>query len=241
MAGLDLMLILKCCGHSEEDAEINSIISQAQFYGYQPIIKSPCDIESLEEDLREGIRYKYLFLSAHGDENGFQNESDSLNVSWSDFGRIICETECLSEEAILLLSCCRGGLNEIAYEMFDSCPYIEYICGPRQNIESSESIIGFSILLFNMIYRGLDPVLACDYIEKGVNIRFKCFDRMETMSDPGYLLRMPVEVVQERNEPTHVININADSFLLKSNTPKEVLEIFRESINRLIDEKTQVM
>jgi len=233
---MDKMLILKCCGHSEEEDEINNIISQSNLYGFETIIKSPCDIKSLQEDLVTDDKYKYIYLSAHGDSESFGNSTETLDVPWLKFAETICLSECLTKDAILLLSCCRGGLNEVAYTMFWSCPDIQYICGPRQNIESSESMIGFNILLFNMIYRDLDPLVACDNIRSGVNIRFKCFDRLETISESGYIL---FKSEQEQNTTTTTINnyFKTDSFFFDKETPFKAIEILFEIYKEKYEER----
>lgn len=217
------MLILKCCGHSQEEEEIENIISQSKLYNFEVTVKSPCDIESLKIDLNSGEKYKYLYLSAHGDADGFANTSESLNVPWLEFSIAICESECLTEDAILLLSCCRGGLNEIAYVMFWSCPAIQYVCGPRQNIVSSESIIAFNILLFNLTYRNLDPILSCENIIHGVNIRFKCFDRLETISEAGYVLFKQTQ--EDDSNKIQNIYVNDGHTMFKKNISIDVLEI----------------
>ena len=113
-------------------------------------------------------------------------------MTWLDFGKLVCETDCLNSNCILLLSCCRGGLNEVAYDMFWMCSDIEYIVGPRQNLTSSDLLIGFNLLLYNLEHRGVDPIVACEKVLSGTDIRFKCFDRMETMSDPAFLIRKQI-------------------------------------------------
>jgi hypothetical protein len=147
------------------------------------------DYESLEKALKSNGKFDYIYLSTHGGSNGFCNETKTLNVRWLEFGELICSTECLKEESILLLSCCRGGLNEVAYDMFWNCLKIEYVVGARQSLASSDLLIGFHLLLYNLEHRGIDPIVACDKVLKGTEIRFKCFDRMETESDPAYLER----------------------------------------------------
>lgn len=184
------ILVLKCCGHGEEDKEIASIVSLSLLHNFDVTVKTPCDNNEFYDALGHGEKYDYLYLSAHGDAEGFNHQNNEINMSWSDFGDAICTSECLKENAVLLLSCCRGGLNEIAYDMFEICDKLLYVCGPRQSVQSAEAIIGFEILLFNMVYRDIDPIVACEKIKLATDIRFKCFDRMETLSDPAYIKRM---------------------------------------------------
>jgi hypothetical protein len=66
---------------------------------------------------------------------------------------------------------------------------IEYVVGARQSLTSADLLAGFHLLLYNLEHRGVDPIVACDKVLKGTDIRFKCFDRMETESDPAYIAR----------------------------------------------------
>lgn len=233
------MLVLECCGHSDEPAEIKSIMSNSSLYGYSVEVQKPkCQVEFIES-LKSGIKYDYIYLSAHGNANEFGNNSN-IRINWLEFGAMICETECLKSGGILLLSCCRGGLNEIAYDMFFSCPFISYICGPRQSVLSVESIIGFNILLYNIIYRDVDPLVACEKIKLGTDIRFKCFDRSETISDINYLEREKINkrkttlyYIPEDDE--YAVKIFApNNIMLGSETTKEDLETIKFHIDKKI-------
>lgn len=189
-------LILKACGHKDEDLEAESIKSLASLYEMN--VKTICveNYDSLYQALTNNGQFDYIYLSSHGDNEGFGNELQTLDVKWIDFGTLICNAECLKENCILLLSCCRGGLNEVAYDMFWNCGNIEYVVGPRQNLASSDLLIGFHLLLYNLEHRGIDPIVACDKVLSGTEIRFKCFDRMETASDPAFIARC--KMLEER-------------------------------------------
>jgi hypothetical protein len=182
-------LILQACGHKDEPLETDNIRTQAELYGMTTIVKCINDSNILKQVLENSGSFDYIYLSTHGDEAGFCNESRSLNMNWGELAGLICETNCLKESSILLLSCCRGGLNEVAYDMFWHCPNIEYVVGPRQSLTSDDLLIGFNLLLYNLEHRHVDPIVACEKVLKGTDIRFKCFDRMETMSDSAYIVR----------------------------------------------------
>lgn len=182
-------LIIQACGHSDEPLEIENIKAQAELYDMNTIVKCVNDNDSLKLVLKNSGQFDYIYLSTHGNEEGFCNESQTLAMKWFDLGGLICEYNCLKSDCILLLSCCRGGLNEVAYDMFWNCGKIEYVVGPRQSLTSADLLIGFNLLLYNLEHRKIDPIVACDKVLNGTDIRFKCFDRMETMSDPAYIAR----------------------------------------------------
>lgn len=91
----------------------------------------------------------------------------------------LANSACMNEDSILMLSCCRGGLMEIAYTMFLTCLKICYVLGPRQSLTSADMHICFGIFLYNMEIRSADPVVACEKIKLATDQRFSCYDRQE--------------------------------------------------------------
>lgn len=71
--------------------------------------------------------------------------------------------------------------------MFHNCSSISYIVGPRQSLTSSEMLISFSVLLFNIEVRRIDPIVACEKIKLSTDLRFICFDSLEIMSDYNFV------------------------------------------------------
>ena len=181
------ILILRACGLQDEKHECDNIISQAKLYDLDVHDYCPKTNTELEEALRKDIVYDYIYLSSHGNVNGFGNEEGSIEYSWLDFGGILCETECMKEDCVVMLSCCRGGLNQVAYDLFFCCPKIAYIVGPRQSLCSRDMLISFNILLYNLEYRLVDPIVACEKIKLATDIRFICFDRLETECQTDYI------------------------------------------------------
>jgi len=230
MKSKDSMLILQCSDHKQELEEIASIKAQSKLYEFDIKVKKPRTARAMRYALRTKEKYDFIYISAHGDASGFNNQDKSFKMSWLDFAYEICVTECLEDNGILLLSCCRGGLNEIAYDMFWGCPLISYICGPRQELESLESIIGFNILLFNITYRNLDPIVACERIKLGSQIRFKCFDRLETIGEPAYIMRTEFYESEEAKDEPKLLS-NATLKELKSIKEEVELEIKKRRNN----------
>jgi hypothetical protein len=197
------MLILRACGVQDENKECVNIKAQAELYGINVCDECPQNNEDLINLLIRGIKYDYIYLSAHGDAEGFCNEERTVDLSWMDFGTELCSSMCMNEDCIVLLSCCRGGLNQVAYDLFYCCFKIAYVVGPRQSLYPHDMLIGFNILLYNLEHRGVDPIVACEKIKLGTDIRFVCFDRLETESEPAYLMHIKqysFEELQQLNE-----------------------------------------
>ena len=141
------MLIIKACGVNEEENECKIIETQASLYGIKSKIIEPKNKAQLEEMLKTASPYDFIYVSTHGNDEGMCNKDESLDVSWIEFGLLLCENRTLSENSILMLSCCRGGLNQVAYDLFNSCPDITYVVGPRTSLAAKQMQICYSILL----------------------------------------------------------------------------------------------
>ena len=173
------ILILKACGGSYEPHECNGICEQAQLYGIESVCKCVKNNEDLEGLLYSHGLFDYIYLSAHGNSEGFSSEDEKVNMSWQKLAMLLCKSKCMNEDSILMLSCCRGGLLEVAYDIFLTCQQICYVLGPRQSLTSADMHICFGIFLYNMEIRSADPVVACEKIKLSTDQRFSCYDRQE--------------------------------------------------------------
>jgi hypothetical protein len=184
------ILILRACGLKDEKQECDNIKSQCKLYGLEVHDHCPNTNEDLTAILNNGQTYDYIYLSSHGSADGFASEDGVIDYSWFDFGIQLCSSGCMNEDCIIMLSCCRGGLSQIAYDLFYCCNQIAYIVGPRQSLFPHDMLISFNILLYNLEHRNVDPIVACEKIKLGTDIRFICFDRLETESEPAYIMRI---------------------------------------------------
>lgn len=173
------ILILKACNSSDEPHECNGICEQAQLYGIESVCKCVKDNDDLERILYSHGLFDYIYLSAHGNVEGFASEDEKVNMRWQKLAMLLCKSNCMNEDSILMLSCCRGGLMEVAYNIFLTCQQICYVLGPRQSLTSADMHICFGIFLYNMEIRGVDPVVACEKIKLATDQRFSCYDREE--------------------------------------------------------------
>lgn len=173
------MLIIKACGNSDEPHECNGICEHAQLYGLEHVCKCVHASEELEQILSTNGQFDYIYLSAHGNSEGFASEDGKVNMSWNMLAILLCKTHAMNEDSILMLSCCRGGLMEVAYSIFLTCSQVCYVLGPRQSLTSADMHICFGIFLYNMENRGIDPVVACEKIKLATDQRFSCYDREE--------------------------------------------------------------
>lgn len=179
-------LIIRACGPADEDVECENIKSIFKIYGIEATDICPKTIDELKSELENSTNLDYIYLSSHGNDQCFGNEDNSIIVNWSEFGAILCKSDCMNGECIILLSCCRGGLHQVAYNLFYHCTKIDYVVGPRQSLFPHDMLISFSILLYNYERKNVDPIVACEKIKNATDLRFHCFDRLETEIDISF-------------------------------------------------------
>lgn len=181
------LLLIQACGIDSEINECKMVSTLCSMYG----IEVSCLVANSNQELIDDLMsikepFDYVYLSSHGNVRGFGNQTETIDMEWLDFSSLICESMVLSEDCKIFMSCCRGGLDEVAYSLFYCCDKISYVIGPRQSLTSIEMITAFNTFLFNIEWRRMDAVVACKKIESGVELRFKCFDKLETYPQSEY-------------------------------------------------------
>ena len=165
--------MLEACGIAGEEHECGGICNQAKLYNIEVINKNVVDNKDLDIILQSNGTFDYIYLSSHGDIEGFASEN------WSEFAALLCSTGCMNDDCIIMLSCCRAGLNQVAYTLFANCTHVSYVVGPRQSLTSQEMHICFGIFFYSVEIRDIDPVVACEKIKAATDRRFSCYDREE--------------------------------------------------------------
>jgi hypothetical protein len=177
------LLIIRASQDVYDDA-ILELNSHAKHYNIEPSHIDVKSIEDLGQHLK-GKKYDYIYFAGHGNGACF-GDPKSFISDWSIIGSVVCESDCLNEHAIIMLYCCKGGLNTVAFKLMAACSNIEYVCGAKQNMKNIDLIIGFNVFLYNIEYRNIDPVLSAQKSTLATEIRFECFDRTEVEANPLY-------------------------------------------------------
>lgn len=173
------ILVLEACGSADEPHECQGLCEQAALYGIEAVCKRVKNNDELGAVLSSSGEFDFIYLSAHGCVDSFGSEDNRVDMKWSDLATLLCNFHCMKDDSILMLSCCRGGLMQVAYSMFSVCGQISYVLGPRQSLTSADMHICFGVFLYNTEVRGLDPVVACEKIKLATDQRFSCYDRQE--------------------------------------------------------------
>ncbi len=166
------------------DESVAEMYYHSKHYGINPTIEDVSNIGELETVLT-GNKYDYIYFAGHGDETCF-SDNKLFTTSWSTIGEIICRTDCLNPDSIVMLYCCKGGINTVAYQLIAECDKISYICGAKQNMRNIDLIIGFNVFMYSIESRNIDPVIAAQKSVAATDIRFECFDRISVECNPHY-------------------------------------------------------
>lgn len=86
--------------------------------------------------------YEYIFIGAHGNAHGVYSD-DGIAMTWSDLSFALCGNPGLTQECVVYLGCCKGGLERIANILMLHCSTIHYVCGSTCNITPNESGAAF--------------------------------------------------------------------------------------------------
>lgn len=206
------ILIIKACGIKGEDEECDLVANFCKLLKINVSVLCPSSNEELYDYLKDSGEFDFMYLSSHGNETMFSKDDETISDTWDNLSAKICEYDCLKEEAIIMLSCCRSGLQTVAYTLFMSCPMISYVIGAKQSLTPSQMSIAFSIFLFNIIDKNNDPVVAAEKIRLSTDLRFIGFDRMETTETMEYknftknYMQIGSVVVSKTNGKIMIIN-----------------------------------
>ena len=179
------MLVIKA-GEDIADAEITNVVSQLSLYEIEATREEINSYRDLYEVLHKGVNYDYIYLATHGCETSWGNISGTVSISWIQFAALICSSGVANPGCIFLHSCCRGGLSQVAWQMFACCEKIEFVCGPRNNVYSVDLITAFNLFLYNIEVKRIDAVRAAEKVLLATDIRLVCFDRVETIVEQAY-------------------------------------------------------
>lgn len=177
------LLVIRASADINDNA-ILDIYCHAHHYGMEPSHIDVKTLDELEEQLT-GKKFDYLYFAGHGNGSCF-GDTNTFIAPWNQIGGIVCGTDCLNPGAIIMLYCCKGGLNTVAFQLMAACDNIEYICGAKQNMKNIDLIIGFNVFMYNIENRNIDPVLSAQKATLATEIRFECFDRTEVEANPLY-------------------------------------------------------
>lgn len=169
-------------------SEIDHLKAISEMFDIEHCTMQLTDMASFESKLCSGShKYDYIYLAAHANTNYFGEADGSVMIPWDELAIAFCTAGCLEAGAILLLGCCRGGLKNVALQLFFSCDQIDYVCGPRWTVTGADISAGFHIFIYNMEIRREQPSTAVGRASNGTGYDFFCHDRVEMQNEITYV------------------------------------------------------
>lgn len=159
-----------------ETSHIQTIANLIELDCAELTIKSADDISS---GIKNGGNFDYIYLCGHANEHGFGEQDGSNMIAWPSFALAPCNANWLNADGVLFLATCRGGLRQIAENMFNVCGKIDYICGPRWSADKYDLTTAFHVFIYNLEVRKEEPAVAAERASSGSGRHFFCYDRLE--------------------------------------------------------------
>jgi hypothetical protein len=175
------LLILKATA-DDCSAEISNLEAVATMAGISTTRITIATAAELITKLNTGTQFDFLYICAHGNENGFGESNGNMFIPWDDFAIALCATNCLESDAIVFLACCFGGIRRIADILFATCNSVSSVCGPRWSLEPSTLTCAFHALLHNLTFCHVDPYVACKRASEATGHEFFFYSRLECES-----------------------------------------------------------
>ena len=159
--------------------EIKHLEAIAGMFGIEHEGMELDDMSSFTSELETKKAFDFVYLGAHANTEFFGESDGSKIFHWHELASCFCGTESLNPGSVLLLGCCRGGLKNVALDLFCACDRIDYICGPRWTVTGADISAGFHIFIYNYVIRREQPSKAVKRASKGTGYDFFCHDRVE--------------------------------------------------------------
>lgn len=171
-----------------EDSEIWIIQNICLQYNLECIRKDIITNADLDTVLADATpEYDYMYLATHWCEaSWWSSGEEGVSVTWESFSQSLCASDIMKQGSILFHSCCKWWLNQVCYTMFSNCNKLDYICWPRQNVYPIELTTAFSLFIYYIEVKNIDPVRSAEKVLQATDVRFVCHDRLEVITTTDY-------------------------------------------------------
>ena len=170
------LLVLKCSGDLDK-SEIDSVKNIAELHNVQPIVIDKAKGETIAFHTTWRC-YSLAYIAGHGN---FQSIGESCGPaqSWGALAEELCSAACMAPGAVLFCASCHGGLASAAEAFFDKCPSVENVCGPRGSVCAPTLLLGFHVLMYNLLFRNGGPEQSCSLAQQASGHAFSLHSQQE--------------------------------------------------------------
>ena len=169
--------------HATKDYSAESVASIQKVSELLDVGFEKIEMSSLQDLKSLSGKFDFIFLATHACPSSFGESSGSPSFRWADFSLMLCETKLLHENGKLILGCCNGGLKHIALVIFQTCPQIVEVCGPRCETYVPEVSLGVHTFLYNSLFKGETAEVAASRASTAIGASFPIFNRYDLDAD----------------------------------------------------------
>lgn len=213
-SNIDRLLILQL-SKDVQACEINAVTQAAENlqlgYHREPLLTRE-NLGSLAS-LCGSSQYDLVYICGHGDETTIGEPDDSISqVTWPQLSAVLCNS--LTADASFFLSCCDGGLESVATDLFVGCDELKYVFGVPQTAYPWQLVSAFTNVL-TQLRVGATPEEAAKTAEASLqpplgnldpnvqSFRFESYVRGDSTSEASIELARNsiVERYEHRSQP----------------------------------------
>lgn len=150
------------------------------------------DTEKMSEFLGSvSVPYDYIYVGAHGNENGIGTNSSegSHFIRWADFAMEICASPGLTNNSVLYLGCCYGGVRRGALILFALCDTVHHVCGSQCSIDEYEAVLAFHTYIFHH-QKGIESETINKIVATSINRGFDVYSRYNMDAEIGQIQQL---------------------------------------------------
>jgi hypothetical protein len=167
--------------------EVDQIQTIAKMHGMEPVLHTVAGADSLARLADCHVQFDYIYLATHANPEGFGDDgTPGYFVPWYQFAHVICPMDILTHSSVFLLACCRGGVEQVSFDILAGCDKAQFVCGPRWKLAAPDLTAGFHAFIYNMECRRLQPDQAAKRASDATGYDFLCYDRIDIERRPEF-------------------------------------------------------
>lgn len=174
------LLLLKCAD-DVSSAEVQGITSLCDLHGVKVIVVDKSAGQRIHE-MAVGSCFTLVYVAGHGDFESVGSSSGTCQ-SWGQLALELCNAACIQPGGVVFCACCHGGLGTAAKAFFDSCPSVENVCGPRGSVFPQTLLLGFHVLMYNLLFRNGGPEQSCSLAQEATGHSYSLYSQQAFLAE----------------------------------------------------------
>lgn len=168
------MLIIRV-SEDVPDSYINVLRILNLQYNISTVLFEADSEQNIHDALCSG-NYDYIYFAGHGDESTFSNKTGFM-MSWEELASLIRHSDAIKENSMLMMYCCKGGSKDAIEKLMLGCKNLDWVCGSTQDSFSMELLMCFSLFIYNVEYKKINPLTAGLISAEATGAEFQCIPR----------------------------------------------------------------